>query len=321
MSVVLLTDYAWPDTAIERSIIEGAGHRLVTGPSKAGSEQAIEELVALHRPAAIMTCWAPVSARAIGAAQDLRIVARMGVGLDNIAVAAATAAGAWVTNVPDYCVEEVSDHALALVLAWARGIAVFDRAVKDGRWDPAGARLRRLRTLTVGIVGYGRIGRATAAKLAALGVRVLAHDVAASPEGAAELVSLDVLLAAADAVILHLPLTAATRHFVDARLLAKMKPDALLVNVSRGPIVDSSALLAALRAGSLAGAALDVVEGEPEPPLELVGHPGVIATPHVAFSSLTAVRELRERASAEVVRVLSGEPPRYACNLPAAPSR
>ena len=134
----------------------------------------IDALVAEHQPAAILTCWAPVSATAIASAAALQVVARMGVGLDNIAVAAATQRGVLVTNVPDYCVEEVSDHAVGLVLAWTRGLVAADREVRAGRWNPAGARLRRLSNLTCGVVGYGRIGRATAAKLRALGARVVA---------------------------------------------------------------------------------------------------------------------------------------------------
>ena len=131
MSVVLLTDRAWPDDRIEREVIEAAGARLVAGPATAGSAAEIEALAREHDPAAIMTCWAPVSAAAIAAPANLRIVARLGVGLDNIDVAAATARGAVVTNVPDYCVEEVSDHAVGLLLAWARGIVTFDRAATD----------------------------------------------------------------------------------------------------------------------------------------------------------------------------------------------
>jgi len=319
VSTVLLTDRAWPDDALERGIIEAAGHELVAGPAIAGDEAAIEALVRRHRPDAILTCWAPVSAAAIAAAPSLRIVARMGVGLDNIALEAATNAGAWVTNVPDYCVEEVSDHALALIFAWTRGIARFDAAVKRGEWNPAGARLRRLANLTAGIVGFGRIGRATARKLHGLGVRVLAHDTHAGADASetAALVPLAALLAHSDIVVLHVPLTPRTLHLVDAAWIAAMKDGALLVNVSRGPVVDTAALIDALAQGKLSGAGIDVVEGEPVPPIELVGRDDVIATPHVAFSSDAALAELRTRAATEVVRVLGGSVPSAASNAPA----
>lgn len=316
MAVVLQTDYAWPDDAIERSVIESAGHLLVTGPAVPAPASEIEALVERHRPQAIMTCWAQVSARAIEAASDLRIVQRIGVGLDNIAVDAATARGAWVANVPDYCVGEVSDHAISLLLDWARGTVLFDREVKAGRWDPAAARLRRVADLTVGVVGLGRIGRATVAKLAAFGCTLLAHDPFAQDGGAARLLPLEELLAASDVVIIHAPLTEATHHMINAERLAHVREGALLINVSRGPLVDNAALLAALEAGRLSGAGLDVIEGEPDPPRALVERPDVIVTPHVAFSSDASLAELRRRSAEEVVRVLAGERPHNPCNRP-----
>ena len=315
MVTVLQTDFAWPDVDIERGVIEGAGHRLVTGPSEPSPAAAVEAMVAEHDPAAILTCWADISAEAIRRPTALRIVQRLGVGLDNIAMQAATARGAWVANVPDYCVEEVSDHAVALAYAWFRGIAQLDHAVKGGRWDPSGARLRRGATLSAGILGLGRIGRCTARKLDALGMTVLGHDIAAPPESVpVRMVGLDALCANSDIVIVHLPLTDETHHLVDAAFLARVKSGAFLINVSRGPVVDNDALIAALNAGSLAGAGLDVVEGEPSPPAALVARADVIATPHVAFSSDASLAELRRRGAEEVVRVLAGEPPENPCN-------
>ena len=315
MATVLQTDFAWSDVTIERGVIEGAGHRLVTGPSEPSPAAAVEAMVAEHDPAAILTCWAVVSAEAIRRPTALRIVQRMGVGLDNIATEAATARGAWVTNVPDYCVEEVSDHAVALAYGWFRGVVHFDRAVKASQWDPSGARLRRGATLTAGLLGMGRIGRCTARKLSALGMTVLGHDIAAPPETVpVRMVGLDRLAAEADIVVVHLPLTDETHHMVDAAFLARIKPGAFLINVSRGPVVDNDALIAALDAGRLAGAGLDVVEGEPSPPAALVARADVIATPHVAFSSDASLAELRQRGAEEVVRVLAGEPPENPCN-------
>ncbi|MGD9536902.1 MAG: C-terminal binding protein [Alphaproteobacteria bacterium] len=317
MATVVLTDYAWPEPTIERRLIEGAGHKLVTGPSAAAPAAEIEALIAANDPAAILTCWALVSERAIAAPSALKIVARMGVGLDNIDIPAATARGAWVTNVPDYCVEEVSDHAVAMVLGWVRGLVSFDREVKRGRWDPSAAKLRRAATLTAGILGYGRIGRATARKLHGIGLDVLAYDVAVTggtPH--AEMVGLDRLLHDSDVVIVHLPLDEETHHFVDDAFLARMRQGALLVNVSRGPVVDNEALIRALDSGHLGGAALDVAEGEPDPPAALIARPDVIATPHIAFSSDASLEELRRRACEEVIRVLNGEKPQNARNAP-----
>lgn len=318
---VLLTDRAWPDDSVERQVIEAAGFRLVCGPADPAPAEMIEALVEQHRPGAVLTCWAPVSARAIteGAAHGpLRHVARMGVGLDNIAVEAATDAGVLVTNVPDYCVEEVSDHAVGMVLAWTRGIAAADREVRAGRWNPAGAKLRRLSTLTVGVVGFGRIGRMTAAKLSALGAHVLASDPYAPSSEVISVVELEELLAASDVVILHVPLTPTTHHLIGADALARMRTGALLVNVSRGGLVDTDALVASLDSGHVGAAALDVLESEPEVPDSLLAHASVVITPHIAFSSDASLVELRRSAAEEVVRVLRGERSRYACNTPNA---
>jgi len=317
--VVVMTDRAWPDDSIERNVIESAGFSFVTGPPDAPSATEVEHAVGDHQPAAIMTCWAQVSARAIDLADSLEIVARMGVGLDNIAVEAATRQGVLVTNVPDYCIEEVSDHAVGLALAWTRGLIQFDRLVRAGCWDPSCARLRRLATLTCGIVGLGRIGRRTGEKLKALGARVIASDPYPPPDAdGIEILALRDLLAASDIVIVHAPLTDTTRHLIGAAELALMPQGGLLVNVSRGPLVDSDAVIDALRSGHLSGAGLDVLESEPDVPPGLLEQPGALLTPHIAFSSDVAVEQLRRSAAEEVVRVLSGDPPRYPCNRPAA---
>jgi D-3-phosphoglycerate dehydrogenase len=214
MTTVLLTDRAWPDDRVEREVLTAAGLRLVTGPAAPADAATIDALVGEHQPAAILTCWAEVSTTAIESSAALQVIARMGVGLDNIDVAQASSRGVFVTNVPDYCVEEVSDHAVGLVLAWTRGLVAANREVRAGRWNPASARLRRLSTLTCGVVGYGRIGRRTAEKLRAFGARVVTSR--PSP--------LDELLATSDVVILHAPLTEATRHLIGARELALMPP-------------------------------------------------------------------------------------------------
>ena len=315
---VLLTDHAWPDDSIEREVVEAAGMRLVAGPAEPAPTADIAALVARHQPAGIMTCWAEVSAEAIAASAPLAIVARLGVGLDNIAVPAATARGVWVTNVPDYCVEEVSDHAVGFALAWTRGLVHFDREVRAGRWDPASAKLRRLAALTCGIVGFGRIGRATARKLAAFGCRLLAHDpfLAGDVDGVA-CVELATLLSQSDIVIVHAPLLPSTRHAINRERLALMPRGGLLINVSRGGVVDTDAVIDALQSGQLSAAALDVLESEPNVPPALVAQSGAMLTPHVAFSSDASLVELRRRAAQEVVRVLQGHAPKEPRNAPA----
>jgi D-3-phosphoglycerate dehydrogenase len=317
MSTVVMTDYPWAEDSLEHELLAAAGHRLVSGPSAVSPAAEIEALVARAAPAAILTCWAQLTGAAIAAAPDLKIVARLGVGLDNIDVAAASRAGAVVTNVPDYCFEEVSDHAIALLLALSRGLTDADRGVKAGSWTQGGVRLNRFRDTTVGLFGYGRIGRRIAGKLAGFGVRLLACTRSGDTDGVAEPVSLDRLLALSDAILISAPLNDASHHLFDAARIAAMKPGSFLVNVSRGAIIENAALIAALECGHLAGAGLDVVEGEPDPPRALVDRGDVIATPHMAYSSVTATEELRRRACAEVIRVLAGEPPHFPCNQPA----
>jgi D-3-phosphoglycerate dehydrogenase len=316
---VLLTDRAWPDDSIERGILEDAGFKVVAGPADPAPVEPLDAMIAEPQPAAILPCWATVSAAAIASSAPLRIVARMGVGLDNIAVSAATDRGVQVTNVPDYCVAEVSDHAIGLALAWTRGLVAADREVRAGSWNPAGARPRRLSTLTCGVIGYGRIGRATAAKLQALGARVVISDPhPPAGTGSIEVMPLDALLAASDIVVLHAPLVPHTHHLIGERELALLPQGAFLINVSRGGLVDTTSLVASLQAGHLGGAGLDVLEEEPAVPAELLAHPGVIVTPHIAFSSDASVIDLRRSAAEEVVRVLRGEPARYPCNTPSA---
>ncbi|SAL63179.1 D-isomer specific 2-hydroxyacid dehydrogenase [Caballeronia arvi] len=314
-NTVFLTDYAWPNDSVERQVIENAGFRLVTGPADPLSAGEIEGLVREHQPDAIMTCWARVSSEAIAAGPNLRIVARLGVGLDNIAVETATSRNVVVTNVPDYCVEEVSDHAVGFALAWTRGLVHFDREVKAGRWGPSSAKLRRLSTLTCGIIGFGRIARMTARKLAAFKCGIVVHDpYVKEPGEGIELTSLDELFSRSDIVIVHSPLTDSTHHLVSREKLSLMKPGGLLINVSRGGIVDTDAVVQALRSGHLSGAALDVLESEPSVPPELLEQSGAMLTPHVAFSSDASLIELRRRGAEEVVRVLRGEAPQNPCN-------
>jgi D-3-phosphoglycerate dehydrogenase len=315
VSTVLLTDRAWPDDRIERQAIEAAGYQLLPAVASAPTADEVEARIRKYSPTAVMTCWAPVTAAAIAAAPNLKIVARLGVGLDNIAVDAATQQCVWVTNVPDYCTEEVSDHALALILAWTRGIVAFNSAIQSGGWNPVAAKLRRLAVLTVGLFGYGRIGKRLAEKLAPFGCRILAHVQNSRPaDPDVSFVELNELLKEADIVVLVAPLTDSTRNVINHERLGRMRPGSLLVNVSRGGLVDTRALTDALERGPLGGAALDVLDEEPLVPEALRQSGRVIMTPHVAFSSDTSIAELRLRAAQDVVRVLQGDVPINPCN-------
>jgi len=313
MPTVLVTDYAWPSLDIERAVLAAAAATLLVAP--AGDEGALVELAA--DADAILTCFRPVTAAVLDAASHCRTVARYGVGLDNIDVPHAHELGMLVTNVPDYCVDEVSDHAAALILALARNVVPFTRDVVDGRWDnTAHGPMHRLRGRTLGLVGYGAIARSLAAKLRAFGMDVLAYSPSLTTNADVEAAaSLDDLLARADVVSLHVPLSPATKGLIGARELGLMKPGSYLVNTARGAVVDSGALSAALRSGHLAGAALDVLPAEPPASDDpLLSAPNLLVTPHAAFDSAEAVGELQRKAATNVLEVLQGRRPAYPVN-------
>jgi D-3-phosphoglycerate dehydrogenase len=313
-SKVLLTDYAWPDLDIERSILAEAHAELIAAP--AHDTDTLRRLAA--DVDAIMTTWANVPESVIAASPRLRIVARLGIGLDNIDVEAATRRGVLVTNVPDYCLTEVAEHALALLLALARKIAWYHAETKVGHYRlQAGPTLRRIEGQTLGIVGYGHIGRVVARKAQALGLRVLVtgrRGLLQLPQGI-NWTPLDELLCESDYVSLHVPLTDETRHLIGAPQLARMKPTAYLINTARGGLVDHGALVAALEANQLAGAGLDVQDPEPpdlsRPPYN---DPRVIVTPHAAFASAESLEALRSRAAKQVAACLLGRRPENLVN-------
>lgn len=309
---VLITDYVWPSTDPERAVLEAGGAEVVVAPD--GKE---ETLVGLARDAdAIMTCFARVTENVVRAADRCKVIGRFGVGVDNIAVSTATELGIAVTYVPDYCVDEVSDHVMALLHAWNRKIVLFDRSVKEHGWgsQPLTMRMMRLRGKTIGIVGFGRIGQAVANKARAFGMNVLAADpfIASSTVESfgGSLVELDQLLRESDFVSLHTPLSDGTRNMIGRDELESMKREAFLINAARGPLIDEDALYNALANGAIAGAGLDVmVDNVPSQDHPLLGLENIIITPHVAFFSQESTLELEQRAATEVVRVMRGEMP------------
>jgi D-3-phosphoglycerate dehydrogenase len=310
---VLITDRAWPDCSIERDVLKSVGAEVVEAPRT--DEQT---LISLARDAdAIGTNWAPVTANVIRAASRCKTVARFGIGLDNISVPTATGLGIPVTNVPDYCVSEVSDHALALLLAAARNVAFFHARTKAGEYNlSAGPPMRRLSGMTLGLIGFGHIARALFPKARALGMTVIANTRRLDDCGTGcTMVPLDELLVRSDFVSLHAPLTDSTRHMISGPQLARMKPTAWLINTSRGGLIDNAALEAALAAGRIGGAALDVFEPEP-PDLSdaLYKNERVIVTPHAAFVSAESLHELRLRASRQIADALEGKRPANVVN-------
>jgi D-3-phosphoglycerate dehydrogenase len=297
---IVLTDRGWADADIETGLCRQAGFRLVD--VQAGDERQLIEAVRAADPVGLLFCWAPVTDAVLNAGPGLRVATRLGVGVDNIDLASAARRQITVTRIPDYCIEEVSDHVIAVVHAWARGLLGYDDDIRHGKWAPGSRPLRRVRDLTVGVWGLGAIGGRVGAKFAALDCRVLTHDRKGGQ-------SLDELLSASDVITLHVPATPETRNLVDASVLARMRPGALLVNTSRGSVVDLDALVDALQAGRLSGAALDVLPDEPRVPQRLLEQRNVILTPHVAFSSTASLLDLRTRATQDLLRVLAGEQP------------
>jgi D-3-phosphoglycerate dehydrogenase len=259
--------------------------------------------------ALLNTYAGPITAQDMARMPKCRIIARYGIGVDTIDLEAATAAGIIVTNNPTYCIEEVAEQTMAMLLACARKIAFYDRMVRAGRWEvPPGKPMFRLVGQTLGLVGFGNIARQVAIRAAAFGMRVLFSDPFVK-EGPGK-TDLEKLLAESDFVSLHPPLTPQTRKMINDEAFAKMKPTAFLINCSRGPVVDTEALVRALDAKRIAGAALDTVDPEPLPnPHPLRGRENVILCPHAAWYSEQAMRGLQAGAPGEVRRVLTGEWP------------
>ena len=314
--LVAVTDSVFPNLDAAGTVLSpiGAELRLAEGPTP----DAI--LRAARSADAILVTYAKITADIIQQLTRCRIISRFGIGVDNVDLDAATAKGIVVTKVPDYCVDEVSDHAMALLLAAVRKIPFSDARVHGGEWKmPSVVPIHRLRGTTLGLVGFGRIPQLVAPKARAFGMRVLASDpfVPAPVMEAAgvEPVTFDQLVERSDYISIHAPLTPQTRHLFDAGVFRRMKPTAYLVNTARGPLVDEAALVEALTAGRIAGAALDVVEQEPPAPgSPLLACRNLILTPHTGFYSDESLVELQTKAAEEVVRVLGGQSPRNPVN-------
>ena len=277
-----------------------------------------EDILAVARDAdAILVTYAKLPGELLRQLTRCRAIGRFGLGVDNIDIPAAAALGISVNYVPDYCMQEVSDHAMALLLATARKVPLSNKLVQSGRWEvPPIVPIHRLSGRVLGLVGFGNIPRALAPKARAFGLRVVTHDPYVSPDvlsaAAVDGVSFDRLLEMSDFVSIHAPLMPSTRGLFNADVFHKMKKGAVLINTARGPLVDEAALIAALDTGQLGGAALDVVTTEPlTKDSKLLGRDNVILTPHTAFYSVEALEELQTKCAADVARVLSGEQPVY----------
>jgi len=307
---VVVTDQVFPSVDLERAKLAEIGATLTVA---SGTR---DEVLEQARGAdALLNTYFSFDADALGRLERCRIIARYGIGVDNIDLDAARERGIIVTNVPDYCVEEVAAHTTAMLLALIRRLPEGHEVLLRGGWGVDDLRpMKRLTDVTVGLVGLGRIGRATAAMLAGTGVRIIGSDPYVSEVPGIEVTDFETVLTTSDAISLHSPLTPETRGMIGAAELARMKPDAVIVNASRGPLIVLADLIAALRARTIRAAGLDVFEIEPPDPAQLRDVPGLLATPHSAFYSEAALVESQTKAVTQIIRVLSGEEPVYRVN-------
>lgn len=308
--LILVTDCDLPGTIIEDTL-RRAGLR-----AERAASPGLEDLGSSNSEIeGLVVQWAHITGDLMDRMPNLRVISRVGIGVDMIDVEAATARGIAVANTPDYCIEEVAAHTIAMIMAQARGLPAYDRAVRAGTWTAVDARpmaVRPSRT-TVSVLGFGRIGSLVARGCRALGFRVLVADPYAAPDAVraagCETAVITDAIAQADILTLHVPLTEATRHLIDAEAIATMKPGAVLVNTCRGPLIDEAALAGALRDGRLGAAALDVFAGEPlaaDSPLRDLDE--VLLSPHAAWFSPEALEDLPVHAAENVIRHLAGEP-------------
>ena len=307
--VIAITDSPFPslDPAKKALARLDPEYRMAKGTSG-------DDILAVARDAdAILVTYAKLPGELLRQLTRCKAIGRFGLGVDNIDLPAAKELGIAVNYVPDYCLREVSDHAMALLLALARKVTFANKLVQSGRWEvPPIVPLRRLEGQVLGLIGFGNIPRALAPKAKAFGLKVITYDPYVVAEALAatgvESTSFDDLLARSDFISMHAPLQPATRGLMNAKAFAKMKKGGFLINTARGPLVDEVALVAALDSGHLGGAALDVVTTEPlTKDSPLIGRDNVILTPHTAFYSVEALEELQTKCASDVARVLSGE--------------
>lgn len=301
------------------ALIRELGARVEVGACRTSTE-----VIERGRDAdALVVQWAPITHEVVQALPRCKLISRYGIGLDMIDVEAATERGIAVANVSDYCLEEVAAHTTAMLLALSRRLPLLDASVRAGTWDARTIAhgIAPMSELTLGLIGFGRIARLVARPLQALGVRVLASDPVAPAEEGIEIVPLEALLGRSDLISLHCPLTPQTRHLIDRRTLGLVKRGAILVNTSRGELIDEDALVAALEDGSIAAAALDVFAAEPpaaDSPLRRCDN--VLLSPHAAWYSDRALERLRSGAVQNVIDFFLGHSVQGIVNRAALPS-
>jgi len=313
--LIAVSDSAFPNLDPARMLLAKCDAEL-----RLAEEPTPDAILTVARNAdAVLVTYAQVTGEMIRQMMRCRIIARFGVGVDNVDIGAATEAGIVVTNVPDYCIDEVSDHAMALLLALARKVSLANRHAHAGRWEmPSVAPIHRLRGSILGLLGFGRISQLLTPKAQAFGLSVISCDPLVEQQAmtrtGVEKVDFRELIRISDFISIHAPLVPETNRLFDGKVFRQMKPSAYLINTARGAIVDEAELAHALDRGQLAGAALDVLSREPPQNSPLLGRENVILTPHMSFYSEESLIDLQTRATEEVLRVLGGEEPHNAVN-------
>lgn len=312
---VVVTDYSNMEFEEEKKLFESVGAKLEIGNCK--TEDEIIE--ASQGAIGLINSEIPITRKVIEALPDLKVIAKYSIGVDNIDVEAATENNVFVANVPDYCTDEVASHALALIMTLTRKIVSLNQSVKQGRWSfHEAAPLHRFSTQTVGLISYGSIARNLSKKLQAIGFKVIAYDPYLQKAGQktdAELVSLEALMGRSDVVSIHAPLLKETHHMINKEVLELAKPNAVIINAGRGPVINEADLIDALKERKISGAGLDVLEEEPmDMNNPLLSMDNVILTPHAAFYSEESMQELKRKTALNIMDVLKGEKPRYLVN-------
>ncbi|BDH62641.1 2-hydroxyacid dehydrogenase [Ureibacillus massiliensis 4400831 = CIP 108448 = CCUG 49529] len=315
MFKVVLTDYEFETLEFEQRVLDESGLKINFVSAQCKSE---DEVIEVAKDAdAIINQYAPLSERVLRSLTKCKVISRYGVGVDTIDLNIAKELGIKVCNVPDYGIEEVSNHTLALLMAWTRKVIELNNAVKNGIWNfNVGKPIYRFENRTFAIFGFGRIPRRVIEKIQPLGLTLIGYDPFVSAEEMAKYgvrkVELDEAIKLGDILSFHVPLVEQTMHLLNKERLTQLKDGVFIINTARGPIIETEALIQGLKSKKIAGAALDVIEHEPiEAGHELLTFDNVYLTPHSAFYSEEAIEELRTKATKNVVDVLAGQQPTY----------
>ncbi|GIS28745.1 MAG: hypothetical protein CM15mP129_09420 [Chloroflexota bacterium] len=309
---VVISDYVWPNIDIEKNFFDSKNIELVVSKNKSDLKKQIVDADGL------LFCFESIDEDILRSSKNLKVAQRYGIGVDNINIEVATELGIVVSNIPDYCIDEVSDHAMSMILSLNRLLARDSDLVKKGLWNEIkkDKRVYRLSEATLGLLGFGRIGRRISKKAKNFGLKVIAYDPYLNEKEIddVEIHSLNKVLKDSNIISLHLPLTEQTNHIIDTEQFDLMNKDTILINVSRGGLINEEALIENLNNGKIRGAGLDVIESSIDKTNDLFSFDNVIITPHTAFFSQESSEELQLRSSMQLYDVLTGSKPKFLIN-------